>query len=31
METVIPNGVTIYKDSKVTKALKAVVDEYASL
>ena len=31
MKTVIPNGVTIYKDSKIAEALKTVVDEYASL
>ena len=31
METVMPNGVTIYGDSKTAEALKAVVDEYASL
>ena len=31
MKTVIPNGVTIYKNSEVTETLKAVVDEYASL
>ena len=31
METVMPNGVTIHGDSKTAEALKAVVDEYASL